>query len=645
VVRGPHNFRWPQFRPAVLHPSQSRLFTSDRVEALQYHPLNRDAKEIRLLMMLPTPTGADEPISCQMFSVPLDSAPLFVSLSYAWGDPTITRPILINGRILHVTENLEAALRRFHEGEMSSPNGSRRWWVDAVCINQADDAEKSWQVGQMRDVFKKAAEVAIWLGPSDETSVIALNWATQLRGSVGFVPYAAAATSENRAEKFPVHAIGALLQRSWWRRVWVLQELANAKKATIVCGNQFIQAHLFFEIIIHAQKVKSALAFMKSEQFNQQWAEATGADQLMSTKISSHASVMTGFWYLTQAANPLPLLADVILQTCFVGFHSTDPRDAIFAKLGLARDSVDLGLFPDYTKDTKEVFIQASKALLEAGYVGLLTLCGEQNSTLTSDLPSFVPDWSAQSDTAMTHMLGLAGISTPMCYSASGGLMPTIKFDEENPLQFRTEAYFVDTVKHLGETCLPGEGLELLRTSDPEFIGRKMEEVCQWVHGLLTFVLKHYGEEYYDAILMRVSICDAQLTSGSGAGVEYRRASPATVHAYRMFKMLLEMIEKDPTYTFASLPLIATQYAWNVVRLSAGRRPFITATNFMGMGPSSTQEEDQVAIILGLDVPMILRKQDDGTYKIVGHAYVDQLMDGDAFHLPESREVETITIS
>jgi hypothetical protein len=41
---------------------------------------------------------------------------------------------------------------------------NHRIWVDAICINQQDDAARTYQVGLMRDIYHQSAEVMIWLG-------------------------------------------------------------------------------------------------------------------------------------------------------------------------------------------------------------------------------------------------------------------------------------------------------------------------------------------------------------------------------------------------------------------------------------------------------------------------------------------------
>ena len=52
-------------------------------------------------------------------------------------------------------------------------------WVDAICINQEDQTEKGHQVSQMRDIYKGADEVLIWLGPSNDdidSLLDAISW-------------------------------------------------------------------------------------------------------------------------------------------------------------------------------------------------------------------------------------------------------------------------------------------------------------------------------------------------------------------------------------------------------------------------------------------------------------------------------------
>ncbi|KAH6664292.1 heterokaryon incompatibility protein-domain-containing protein, partial [Halenospora varia] len=98
-------------------------------------------------------------IVCHLKSANLEERPSYVALSYVWGDPSIKVLITCIGRQLTVRANLASALRRLREAS--------NWgifWVDALCINQADVAERNTQVRIMRDIYGQARLVAAHIG-------------------------------------------------------------------------------------------------------------------------------------------------------------------------------------------------------------------------------------------------------------------------------------------------------------------------------------------------------------------------------------------------------------------------------------------------------------------------------------------------
>ncbi|KAH6681505.1 heterokaryon incompatibility, partial [Halenospora varia] len=70
-----------------------------------------------------------------------------------------TQPILVDDTIVVVTSNLYSALTNLRRGGVS-----RVIWIDALCINQCDSIEKSWQVQLMGEIYQKAAFVIVWIG-------------------------------------------------------------------------------------------------------------------------------------------------------------------------------------------------------------------------------------------------------------------------------------------------------------------------------------------------------------------------------------------------------------------------------------------------------------------------------------------------
>ncbi|KAK4449786.1 heterokaryon incompatibility protein-domain-containing protein [Podospora aff. communis PSN243] len=126
---------------------------------IQYTPLDTTRRSIRTLQLLPGRWL--DPINCIIDSVALDDKPSFDALSYVWGNASDTIPIQVNSSPFHTTKNLVAALRR-----LRSSVDTKTLWVDAICINQADNQEKMEQVKMMADIYKAATSVRIFLGES-----------------------------------------------------------------------------------------------------------------------------------------------------------------------------------------------------------------------------------------------------------------------------------------------------------------------------------------------------------------------------------------------------------------------------------------------------------------------------------------------
>ncbi|KAK0649698.1 heterokaryon incompatibility protein-domain-containing protein [Cercophora newfieldiana] len=125
--------------------------------AYQYHPLS-PSTSIRLLYLLPRrcwPRINGEPVAVgELINFAVDQTPPYVALSYTWGDPNARTPIFIGTSCFHVTNNLAVALSYLAEEE-----NTLILWVDAICINQADDAEKNTQVRRMGPIYRSAAVV------------------------------------------------------------------------------------------------------------------------------------------------------------------------------------------------------------------------------------------------------------------------------------------------------------------------------------------------------------------------------------------------------------------------------------------------------------------------------------------------------
>lgn len=122
------------------------------------------SKCIRVLDILPTSSSApnpdSEPIKCNLRVISLENQPKFTALSYVWG---IYSPvpdfISCNSIQVKVTNNCYLALRYLRK-----KLGKLTIWLDAVCINQDDQHEKSRQISLMGEIYSLADCVYVWLG-------------------------------------------------------------------------------------------------------------------------------------------------------------------------------------------------------------------------------------------------------------------------------------------------------------------------------------------------------------------------------------------------------------------------------------------------------------------------------------------------
>jgi hypothetical protein len=126
------------------------------VEAFEYKSL--PGNHIRLLNISKSASERSLPLY-EIEVVYIDQAGDFFALSYTWDGQTPDHPIVCNGAELMVTLNvytlLPFLLKRY---------GQLRIWIDGVCINQRDVAEKSVQVPMMGKIYSEAKKVIIWLG-------------------------------------------------------------------------------------------------------------------------------------------------------------------------------------------------------------------------------------------------------------------------------------------------------------------------------------------------------------------------------------------------------------------------------------------------------------------------------------------------
>ncbi|KAH7079569.1 hypothetical protein FB567DRAFT_571692 [Paraphoma chrysanthemicola] len=292
--------------------------------AYHYTPLSTEHGSIRLLRLLPNKDRSTN-IECELFEYALDDENRdhqYDALSYVWGNPGETLPVFIDGCRVHVTANLHAALSSLRNHRLD-----RVFWIDAICINQNDNKEKGDQIQSMAKIYSRANRVVVWLGEAANDSDLVIEAIRSAGGKKRTI------TSDSER----IESAGqALLQRPWFRRIWILQEVAAARSIQIACGSGRIDGYAFclgfdsLNIISRAQQrvqglISSVTYLIRNAMFRPGYSNGS------SNK-------------LTLGIHPLGGLIDM-----YHAHEATKKHDKVYALLGMCSDDPSkAGLFPDY---------------------------------------------------------------------------------------------------------------------------------------------------------------------------------------------------------------------------------------------------------------------------------------------------------
>ncbi|KAH7161701.1 heterokaryon incompatibility protein-domain-containing protein, partial [Dactylonectria macrodidyma] len=225
---------------------------------LQYYPLS-GPRNIRVLVLEPA-SKLTQPIRCSFREISLDKAGAgafrYEALSYTWGAPKGTRPILCMGQTILVTPNCESAL--VHLRHSFRP---QNLWIDAICIDQQSVSEKNQQVPLMGDIYRCASTSILWLGPANDPKLSAALRHAARYGAAGqgvrqafrtVRPSKSSGEYETQWEARIIckymwnlycvsrfsesERIAALCTNEWFSRMWTIQEFLLSKSAVFLMG-------------------------------------------------------------------------------------------------------------------------------------------------------------------------------------------------------------------------------------------------------------------------------------------------------------------------------------------------------------------------------------------------------------------------
>lgn len=231
-------------------------------------------------------------------------------------------------------------------------------WIDAICINQEDDDERSSQVSMMSLVYTGAKQVCVWLGEDDEESTTAIRF---IRNEIkGLKNFDQLCTDPKNAKKWGT--LLGLMQRDWFSRRWVVQEVVLARDAIVYCGPDkipwrelAIAVELFVEVETATHRLSELMK--KDEKYNliPNWFEhisELGASLL----VNATARVFRESRHDERALAQRSLLSLEYLVTSLSIFDCGRPHDSIYALVAVARDARPFAPSA-FSKRTKEALV------------------------------------------------------------------------------------------------------------------------------------------------------------------------------------------------------------------------------------------------------------------------------------------------
>lgn len=340
--------------------------------AMYYEPLDVENYEIRMLSILPA-TNHDSIMKCTLEKTSLIGPTKYVALSYCWGDPGITTKMFVNDIEVTVTVNLADALQQLRL------LGVTRVWADALCINQSDRQEKSLQIRYMKHVYSKEDETYSWLGRDGadsskaamlflqkllltEDSGLPKDFPNEHTPGVNCKALQATAVpiisealrpmsideSLNRADdckrclyETNCRALVDLFRIPYWKRRWIIQEIAVSPRVQIICDGMRMTL----------EDMKAAIRpCRKSCYWNSETETAYSfIDRILQFRHDCQAGMK-------------PSLCKSIAMTR--ESLSADPRDSIFALLGICHDGPELVPTPNYQQPLEAIVLDISRSLL-----------------------------------------------------------------------------------------------------------------------------------------------------------------------------------------------------------------------------------------------------------------------------------------
>ena len=411
--------------------------------------------------------------------------------------------------------------------------------------------------------------------------------------------------------------LGRFCKLDYFTRVWIIQEVAVAKKVKIVRGKFEIAWDAFGTAVVCLIR-KGYLCFLRS------YSDLSGLENIAFI-WQQHRKNKRG----ERRSSLLRLLHETR------HYQASNARDKILALLGLADEGIENPerdadkIEVDYSKSREEVYRNVTRLLIDRNQT-LETLAFIQHTSLRavtkSGAISWVPRWH------------LSIRSFKAAYPRSS---------------MRPEHYSYKSHGNTTVTLGQGSNNNRIRPRGVAISNVSMCSKVMWFEGEHS-TKRNAIREFWKALHCHYGTSKTYAHTGESLGDAFVLTCMAGTHE--------EIAAKDwgsfssfcrgfkNSYQLGDGPLLSLPFSesrhWiipgsDVRDACRGRRLFLTETGHLGLGPAGLQREDPVVVFLGGEVPFILRKMaHEEAFQLVGYCYVHGLMDGETSQRLELRSTE-----
>lgn len=517
-----------------------------------------------------------------------EGMPGYEALSYTWGPLNPAEDALVEGETpgqtrLSIGPGLADALRH-----LRFPDRPRTLWVDAICINQTDEAEKNVHVARMDGIYRYARRVVVWLGADNNTSALAIEALTQLGNQVQVALKSSRWFTEPGLEseccgdncrvphenscplpwpEATCRAVKDFFWRPWFSRVWVVQEVLLANEdAVLQCGSHLMTWSVFRQAIVCLWNKENLPALLPRH-------DVAHIHEIVRWNLESNMTAISEMLVLT------------------TNRQCADPRDFIYGMRGLLPSAFAARIQVRYGASVREIYtdfilhhIQYTRRLLFLGSFRMRDRGGPER------MPSWVPDFATEIAFQYWHFS--AGCS--------------VSFATTNPAR-------IGELRVLGRQCAV---IDKVQPVPDTFLERLLGNVEQEERDALA------------RILAGGYLCDrfpGESVPTLAGWVEMLLAN----HGRLLRKVLADQSEEGHDDQDPNAPVQSTfmeYWAREVIR----DRVFITTSEgHIGLGGPESRPGDRICVFLGCDAPMMLRTSEEanGLFSVVGQCLVDGLED------------------